>query len=326
MVKNFKPTDNGGYVTVNNNGFFPDGRKTLRIKCSDRSSIEFVDGDDGDDGDESVTTTVTAAKPSQPPETDEEAIARIRERFEQLTQFTKAATAGELRAIIVSGPPGVGKSFGVEQEIEKATLLDQIAGRKLSAEVVKGAASPIGLYQTLYKYSDPNCVVVFDDCDSILLDDDSLNLLKGALDTGKRRRISWLTESSTLRNEGIPTTFDFKGSVIFITNLKFDKMRSQKLRDQLAALQDRCHYLDLTLDTERDKLLRIRQIAGDGELFADYDLTQEQQDEIIDFMDNKKTRLRDISLRMALKIADLRRSFPGTWQRMAETTCVKPQD
>jgi hypothetical protein len=153
MVKDFKPTDNGGYVTVNNNGFFPDGRKTLRIKCSDRSSIEFVDGS------ESVTTTVTAAKPSQPPETDEEAIARIRERFEILTDMTKAATAGDIRAMIVSGPPGVGKSFGVEQEIEKATLLDQIAGRKLRAEVVKGAATPIGLYQTLYKYSDPNCVV-----------------------------------------------------------------------------------------------------------------------------------------------------------------------
>jgi hypothetical protein len=165
--------------------------------------------------------------------------------------------------------------------------------------------------------------VVFDDCDSILLDDVSLNLLKGALDSGKKRKISWLSESSTLRREGIPDQFEFKGSVIFITNLKFDGLKSQKLRDHLDALQSRCHYLDLTLDTMRDKILRIKQIASDGVLFADYDFDQVTQDEIIEFMNTNKNRLREMSLRMALKIADLRKSFALNWKRMAETTCMK---
>jgi hypothetical protein len=237
--------------------------------------------------------------------------------------MTKAATAGDIRAMIVSGPPGVGKSFGVELEIEKATLMDQIAGRRLRAEVVKGSATAIGLYQALYKYSDPNCVIVFDDCDSILLDDVSLNLLKGALDSGKKRKISWLSESSSLRREGIPDSFEFKGSAIFITNLKFDKMKSQKLRDHLDALQSRCHYLDLTLDTMRDKILRIKQIAKDGVLFADYDFEPEVQDEIIAFMDANQNRLREMSLRMAIKIADLRKMSMLNWKRLAETTCMK---
>ena len=118
-------------------------------------------------------------------ETDEQIIERIRNRFEILDAMTTATTNGDIRAMIVSGPPGVGKSFGVEQIIEKACLFDQIAGTRLRAEVVKGSASAIGLYSTLYRFSDDNCVVVFDDCDSILLDDDCLNLLKGALDSGK---------------------------------------------------------------------------------------------------------------------------------------------
>ena len=248
---------------------------------------------------------------------------RIRERFEILTDMTKAATTGDIRAMIVSGPPGVGKSFGVEQEIEKATLFDTISGKKLRAEVVKGSATPIGLYQTLYKYSDSNCVIVFDDCDSILLDDVALNLLKGALDSGKKRKISWLAESSTLRREGIPDQFEFKGSVIFITNLKFDQMKSQKLRDHLDALQSRCHYLDLTLDTMRDKILRIQQIAKDGVLFQDYDFDAETEQELISFMNTNKNKLREMSLRMALKIADLRKSFPHNWKRRSETTCMK---
>ena len=203
-------------------------------------------------------------------------------------------------------------------------MFDKIAGKRLRTEVVKGSATPIGLYQTLYKYSDKNCVLVFDDCDSILLDDVALNLLKGALDSGKKRKISWLADSSVLRREGIPDSFNFNGSVIFITNLKFDKMKSQKLRDHLDALQSRCHYLDLTLDTMRDKILRIKQIADDGLLFADYDFEQETQDEIIDFMTEHKVKFREMSLRMAIKVADLRKSFPAKWKAMAQMTCMKP--
>jgi hypothetical protein len=112
--------------------------------------------------------------------------------------------------------------------------------------------------------------------------------------------------------------------VIFITNLKFDQMKSQKLRDHLDALQSRCHYLDLTLDTMRDKVLRIKQIADDGELFAEYDFEKCAQDEIIDFLTDNKDRLREMSLRMAIKIADLRKSFPLKWKAMANITCMKP--
>jgi DNA-binding NarL/FixJ family response regulator len=166
-------------------------------------------------------------------------------------------------------------------------------------------------------------MLVFDDCDSILLDDVALNLLKGALDSGKKRVISWLSESAALRREGIPDRFEFKGSVIFITNLKFDQMKSQKLRDHLDALQSRCHYLDLTLDTMRDKILRIRQIAQDGMLFQNYDFTDAEQEEIVQFMSNNQNRLREMSLRMALKIADLRRLSAERWTRLAETTCMK---
>jgi hypothetical protein len=313
-VSGFQSGAKGNYVTVKNNGHFPKFGDTIRVRVDSISDIEYTSG------------MITQTAPTQEPratETDDQAMDRIRERFDILHEMTKATVSGDIRAMIVSGPPGVGKSFGVEQEIEKATMFDKIAGKRLRAEVVKGSATPIGLYQTLYKYSDANCVVVFDDCDSILLDDVALNLLKGALDSGKKRKISWLSESSSLRREGIPDSFEFKGSAIFITNLKFDKMKSQKLRDHLDALQSRCHYLDLTLDTMRDKILRIKQIAKDGVLFADYDFEPCVQDEIIDFMNDNQNRLREMSLRMAIKIADLRKMSVLNWKRLAETTCMK---
>jgi hypothetical protein len=216
----------------------------------------------------------------------------------------------------------VGKSYGVEFQLEKAGLFDKLSGRKIKYEVIKGAMTPIGLYCTLYRHSDRNSVLVFDDCDSVFQDDVALNILKAALDSGKKRRICWNSDSAMLRREGVPDTFEFKGSAIFITNLKFENLKSKKLQDHLEALQSRCHFLDLTLDTMRDKILRIRQIFRKGDLFQDYDLTPEQGDEILNFMDENKERLREMSLRMALKIADLTK-VSANWRALAENTVMK---
>lgn len=315
LVREFESGKKHGFITVKGDAF---GKGQVRIRVSDRDSYEIIHSSNTDD-------TVENHPMHLQTETDEEVIERIRERFEILDEMTKAAISGEIRSVIVSGPPGVGKSFGVERELDKAALFDQMAGRRIKHTIIKGSTSAIGLYKALYKYSDERSVVVFDDCDSILLDDVCLNLLKGALDSGKRRRISWLSESTVLRKEDIPDSFDFRGSVIFITNLKFDKMRSQKLKDHLDALQSRCHYLDLTLDTMRDKILRIKQIARTGELFQTHGIGQTGQQEIIQFMEDNQRVLREVSLRMAVKIAELYRAFPQKWQSMALTTCSVKQ-
>jgi hypothetical protein len=321
LVEQYKSTAKGGYVTVKNSNQFPGFPEDIRVKVEGMSDYEFVsEAEFVEAGNEPVAETVALETTG---ETDEAVIERIRQRFQILDEMTTAATTGDIRAMIVSGPPGVGKSFGVEKIVEKACLFDQISGKRLRAEVVKGSTSALGLYCALYKHSDANCMLVFDDCDSILLDDTSLNLLKGALDSGKKRKISWLSDSHMLRREGVPDSFEFKGSVIFITNLKFDKMKSQKLRDHLDALQSRCHYLDLTLDTMRDKVLRIKQIAQDGVLFESYDFQPCEQDEIIAYMEENKNKFREMSLRMAIKIADLKKSFPLKWKAMAEVTCMK---
>ena len=321
LVEQFKQTAKGNYVTVKNSGKFPGFPEDIRVKIDAMSDYEFVS--EAEFVEAGNTPVKEAEAVAQSAESDEEVIERIRQRFEILDEMTTAATNGDIRAMIVSGPPGVGKSFGVERIVEKACLFDQISGKRLRAEVVKGSTSALGLYCTLFKYSDPNCVLVFDDCDSVLLDDTALNLLKGALDSGKQRKISWLGDSHMLRREGVPNSFQFHGSVIFITNLKFDQMKSQKLRDHLDALQSRCHYLDLTLDTMRDKVLRIKQIAKDGELFAEYDFEACVQDEIIGFLEENKNKFREMSLRMAIKVADLRKSFPLKWKAMAQVTCMK---
>jgi hypothetical protein len=256
-------------------------------------------------------------------ETDAEIIKRLTERFEILEEMTKAVKNGNVRAMIVSGPPGVGKSHGVESVLAKDGLFDTLAERKPKYEVCKGAMSAIGLYAKLYEFSAKGNVVVFDDCDSILMEDLSLNILKGALDSSERRFISWNTDSRILRSEGIPDRFEFKGSAVFITNIKFEHVRSKKLKDHLDALESRCHYIDLQMDTNREKILRIKQIARDGDMLDRYEFDQVQKDEVIEFIEVNQNKLRELSLRMVLKIADLRKSFPSNWKAMVTTTCMR---
>jgi len=256
-------------------------------------------------------------------ESDEEILARLGERFEILTEMTKAVKKGDVRAMIVSGPPGVGKSYGVEQVLSKDDLFDTLGNRKPKYEIVKGAMSALGLYAKLYEFSDAKNVIVFDDCDSVLMDELSLNILKGALDSSAKRTIAWNTDSRLLRSEGIPDKFEFKGAAIFITNIKFEHVRSKKLKDHLDALESRCHYIDLQMDTEREKILRIKQVVKDNDMLGRYEFDDCVKDEIVEFVDENKSRLRELSLRMVLKIADLRKSFPTGWKAMCKTTCMK---
>ena len=256
-------------------------------------------------------------------ETDAEILQRLGERFEILDEMTKAVKSGDVRAMIVSGPPGVGKSYGVEHQLQKADLFNTLAEKKPKFEIVKGAMSALGLYAKLYEFSAAGNVVVFDDCDSILMEDLSLNILKGALDSSERRFIAWNTDSRLLRSEGIPDRFEFKGAAIFITNIKFEHVKSKRLRDHLDALESRCHYIDLQMDTDREKILRIKQVVNSKGMLDRYDFEQCVKDELVEFVEANQGKLRELSLRMVLKLADLRKSFPNSWTAMAKTTCMK---
>ena len=305
LVEEFKVGARGGYVTVDGTAVqgFPD--RNIKIMCESPACYESAGN----------------KKIKQVEETDAEIIERIRDRFDMLKDMTKAVKKGDVRAMIVSGPPGVGKSHGVEEVLDRYDTVAALGGSN-KYEVVKGAMSPIGLYCKLFNYADKDNVLVFDDCDAVFDEPLALNILKAALDSKKKRTIHWNTDSFKLRNEGVPDSFEFKGSAIFITNLNFQDIKSKKLRSHLVALESRCHYMDLTISTERDKMLRIAQVIKDG-MLDQYKLDDDVKAEIIDFVDINKKRLRELSLRTVLKVADLAVAFPQRWEAMAENTVMK---
>jgi hypothetical protein len=307
LVKAPKSGKKGMFVTVNAEGHANLPARNIRITVESAEMVRNTD--------EKPSETV------EPTETDEQVIERLRERFDILTDMAEASVDGVVRGLVVTGPPGVGKSFGVEQVLDEAKVASKIQNSAEKYGVVKGASSAIGLYKTLYEYADAGSVLVLDDCDTVLYDETSLNLLKAALDSSKKRKLSWLADSALLRREGIPDTFEFRGSVIFITNLKFENTRG-KLKDHLNAILSRCHYLDLTMDTMREKFLRCKQITADG-MLNEYGFDQAGEDEVLNFIETNQHRLRELSLRMVTKVADLRKMNPAKWKLYAESTCMR---
>jgi len=251
-------------------------------------------------------------------ETDAEIDARISERFDILDTLTEACVVGNARALIVSGPAGLGKSFTVEKR------LSQWDPEGNNHVIVKGYVRATGLIKLLYHYRHDNNVIVFDDADAIFFDDVSLNLLKAVCDTTERRSVSWMSEGKLIDDESaelVPRTFDFDGTIIFISNYDFDAMidKGHKLAPHLQAMVSRSHYIDLAMKTRRDYLVRIRQVIAQGMLS---DLTELQRAQVMRFIDKNADNLRELSLRMALKLASLCKQSDN-WERLARVTCCK---
>lgn len=266
-----------------------------------------------------------AARPSESlvdlSETDEQIEERIGTRFKIMNTMARATALGANPSFIISGPPGLGKSFGVTQILEG--LQDE---GKIVATFISGFTRATGLYKSLYRAKDPANVIVFDDADSAFMDDTSLNLLKVACDSTKTRHVSWMAETRMETDEGepMPTRFEFEGSIIFITNLDFDELiaRGTRLAPHLEAFISRAHYLDLALKSKRDYMVRIKQVMRMS-MAKSLNLSSEESAQIINYMDKNSGKIRELSLRMAQKIARLIKMSPSSWSTIADATCLR---
>lgn len=253
--------------------------------------------------------------------TDEEIETEIQERFDALDRMAFGVIAGTYRAMIASGNAGIGKTYSLEYILEGAAMRDEI---KFTS--VKGYVKPTGIYKLLWECRFKNCVLMFDDADSVFDDEIGLNLLKGALDTTKRRTISWRSEKQFEAEDGeaIPNSFDFEGSVIFITNKNFDReiMRQSKLTPHMEALISRSYYVDLNL-RDRDLMVRIKSVVFGTDMLDGVSVKDRKF--LVEFMEEHLSDLRELSLRMALKLAALLRGAGSRddFKKMAKATCLK---
>ena len=237
----------------------------------------------------------------------------INERFDFLTDFVLMVADGTCPSLLVTGEGGLGKTFTVNKAMRKAgrEMLDLealAAGTKIDDKkfyaVVKGYSTAKGLYRTLYE--NRNRIIIFDDCDTVLRDPVALNLLKGALDSYDKRIISWNAESSFGGDEELPRSFEFKGGVIFISNLQLYKI------DQ--AVKSRALPIDLSMTTQQ-KIDRMETLIKAEEFLPEYSAKVKRQ--ALDFLEKFQTQAKELSLRTLIQVVKVA-GRGDNWERRAE--------
>lgn len=238
----------------------------------------------------------------------------INERFGFVSDMVSMLCTGAQPSVVITGPGGLGKSYTVTKTLEAngfsdVSLLDDTfeIGGKMPAKkfmVVKGHSTPKGLYRLLFENKDG--VIVFDDCDSVLKDPVSLNLLKGALDSYSRRIISWRAD---IKDEDLPTTFEFKGRVVFISNLSSGQI------DQ--AIITRSMAVDLTM-TAQQKVERMRHIMESGEFMPE--AAMQHKVDAIALIERLRDNVKELSLRTLIQVTKIRANAGANWANLAEYT------
>ena len=238
----------------------------------------------------------------------------INERFEFVENLVQMIASGLTPSAVITGEGGLGKTYTVNKTLVAEGLKDltdagalevgSTINRQNSFTSVKGYSTPKGLYRTLYENKDS--VVVFDDCDSILKDPVALNLLKSALDSYGKRVISWNAEAGFGRDDDLPRSFEFKGRVIFISNLSQDKI------DQ--AIRSRSMMVDLTM-TEDQKIERMEVISNSDEFLPEF--SNEFKKDALELIRSLKNDAKEISLRTLISVTKIRASGNKNWKGMA---------
>ena len=238
----------------------------------------------------------------------------INERFDFVSDMVTMLCKGAQPSVVVTGPGGLGKSFTVTKTLEAngfkdMTVLDgefQVGQRVTTNRfiVVKGYSTPKGLYRLLFENKDG--VIVFDDCDSVLKDPVSLNLLKGALDSYSRRIISWRAD---IRDEDLPNSFEFKGRVVFISNLNSTQI------DQ--AIITRSMAVDLSMTTNQ-KVERMRHILESEDFMPGFSVQYKK--DAIALIDSVKDKVKELSLRTLIQVTNIRTNAGANWKNLAEYT------
>ena len=245
----------------------------------------------------------------------------IKDRYEALESYAENVARGLFPSMIVSGPPGLGKSHTIKKVIRQ--LIKRGLMKEEQVSYISGTIRGPGLYIKLYEQRN-NGLIVLDDSDDIFRDETALNLMKCVLDSSEERVVSYHKLANFLEKEDIPSSFTFNGSIIFCTNIdmEMEMNKSNILSPHFGALIDRSLYLHLAMRNQYDYFVRVNQVIQEG-LFRDLRLSKDQIKEIIRFVKENLEDFYILSLRLVYYIGVIRKTRPDTWQRDVRATKMR---
>ena len=232
----------------------------------------------------------------------------INQRFDFVEKLVTMVANRVQPSAVITGEGGLGKTFTVKETLAKCGIEDLTAVMAEAEEsfgegyvMVKGYSTAKGLYRTLYENN--GSIIVFDDCDSILKDPTALNILKGALDSYDTRWVSWNSEMK--ETDDLPRTFEFTGSIIFISNM------DQNSIDQ--AVRSRSMMIDLSMN-DAQKIDRMQHIALQDNFMEGF--SAEHKMDALNLLREIKDEVKEISLRTLMSVTKIR-ATNDDWKDLA---------
>ena len=237
----------------------------------------------------------------------------INQRFESVERLVRMVGSGSTASAIITGDGGLGKSHSVVAALKTAGLRDiteiepgTVINSKNCFRIVKGYSTARGLFRILWE--NRNNIVVFDDCDSILRDEDAVNILKGALDSYDKRLITW---NSMRPDDEMPRTFQFEGGIVFISNRSINKI------DQALRTRSMCIDLSMTLD---QKIERMDVIMRSAEFLPNVLISHKR--DALNLINKYKDQAKEVSLRTLIAVSKIRAQNDADWADLATYSLI----
>lgn len=247
------------------------------------------------------------------------------ERFSDMDAYVRMVCNGVQPSLVVCGAPGVGKSYRILKQVEKRhTLGDDFC-------LIKGKCTTQKFYMTLFEYHEEGDIIVIDDADDIIKDETSINLIKAATDSSDRRWVSYGTSFPPIADEQLvmqhpewpweqkakgnvtvntyPSSFEFKGSLIIISNLRAGMIDT--------AIRNRAFVcdLDFTVEEVLGILRGLMPVIMPGKLEGDAKM------KAFEFLESLATEGKsnlEISIRSFITCAKIYQDLPAGEEKSAE--------
>lgn len=223
----------------------------------------------------------------------------IDKRYEFMAKLVDMTVDGHMKSLIITGDPGTGKTYTVQQVLKQKGLVENT-----DFVLIKGFSTPKAMYRALYENQDS--IVIFDDCDSVLKDHTAVNILKAGLDSYDKRMISWRTEKES---EDLPTIFEFRGKIIFISNYPKENMNP--------AVISRSILVDVAM-TKDEKIERMRKILPE---LGPEAMEVSHKEEALELLSDNVDEAFDLNIRTLLRVITVRNAHTDkddSWKDLAE--------
>ena len=257
-------------------------------------------------------------------------VQEVIENFQTIERMSSAFTNKKspfpVRGLLIHGDAGMGKTYYVDKGLLQSTTEDNIVR-------VKGSITAASLYTKLYLSRKQGKVLVLDDVDIINKSPQELMeivaMLKAATEmTYKTRLVSWERVRQVGILKDMPTSFDYQGSIIWITNESITDM-SKKLKGHWPAIDSRfAGKVSVSLDLNQKLMYTLHLVENEGLLSYNCQTheggySQEVIDEVVDYVSRKWRVLNELSPRVFNSLAALISVFPNEWEMMADNQLIQ---